>query len=67
MKHFLISLFIIGSVGLLAGCCTDDVCGSQATYVSTNTCSTCNNTCQTCNNTCNSCGSNASYTYGGWY
>ena len=71
MKNILISMFIVGSFGLLAGCCTDDVgCGSETMYVATNTCSSCNHTCRTCNNTCSTCGAGASYgsyTYGGWY
>ena len=67
MKRIFISLFIVVSLGLLAGCCTNDICGSGATYVATTSGSSSNNTCQTCNNTCNTCGSNASYTYGGWY
>ena len=72
MKNFLISIFIVGSLGLLAGCCGDGLsCGSDTMYMTTSTpCNTCVNTCQTCGNSCGTCGSSVgytSYTYGGWY
>ncbi len=71
MKQLIMSLFIIGSVSLLGGCCTDDVsCGSETMYMATSVpCSSCGNTsCNTCYaNTCSGCGGYTTYTYGGWY
>lgn len=71
MKKILISMFIVGSLSLLGGCCTNDLCGSDTMYVATTTsCGSCASACQTCGNSCGACGSSvgySSYTYGGWY
>ena len=69
MKKIILSIFVIASIGLLAGCCTDDLsCSTTSNYVTTSSCSTCAKpkACNTCN-TCMTCASNASYAYGGWY
>ena len=71
MKKFFISIFMVGALGLLAGCCTNDLCGSTAMHeVPVSTCNSCVSACQTCGNSCGACGSSvgySSYTYGGWY
>lgn len=72
MKQIFLSLFLAGSFGLLTGCCTDDICGSNAMFDVPvySPCNSCASACQTCGNSCGTCGSSvgySSYTYGGWY
>lgn len=66
MRKIMLPILVALSIGLLAGCCTDDL-SPTSNYVNAS-CSTCTKPkpCNTCN-TCMTCASNASYAYGGWY
>jgi hypothetical protein len=64
MKRMLLALVIIGSIAVLGGCCTDDICNIGSTYVPAST--TAGKNCNNCS-TCSACGYDTSYTYSGWY
>lgn len=65
MKVIIMSIFLFISIGVLGGCCSDDVCNVGDSFAVSNTCNKCN-TCTSCS-TCSTCGYDASYSYSGWY